>query len=252
LQGERIEKILERYPVRPHERLPEPAGHVEKKLKELAQQLGGAAKKVSIIQVESDGSVALVPLADLAEEGNLGYQLLILPDTLGVLRDGMFRPEVLEESLVGNDVADSNETEDLGRRRYRIAGGVWTRIGVLEEPFEYSAERESLASFARAHGLGAPFPVRNVGEEESGEMLVYFPPAPKQRPGTLRDVLLEEHQAAVAQMVCRLAARLGLDCFAQSFEKTGLHHDSGKCVSAMCPRREIQNHAERSSVYGGS
>jgi len=236
LQGERIEKILERYPVRPHERLREPAGRVERKLKELAQKLGGAAKEYSIVQVESDGSAALVPLPDLAQEGNLGLQILILPDTLGVVRDGMFRSEMPGEDAAPRDVADSNATEDLGRRRYRIAGGVWTRVGVIEEPFERSSERASLAAFSREHGLGAPFPVRNVREEESGEMLVYFPPAPKQRPGMLRDVLLEEHQAAVAQTVCPLAERLGLEGLAQAFEKAGLRHDNGK-------RREIWQRA---------
>jgi CRISPR-associated endonuclease/helicase Cas3 len=236
LEGDQIENILERYPVRPHEKLREPASRVEKKLKELAQKLGNAAKNYSVVQVESDGSVVLARLADLAEEGNLGYKLLILPDTVGVLRDGMFRPEKAEEGPAPKDVADSNATEDLRRRRYRIADGVWTRIGVPEEPFPGESDRKSLASFAREQGLGAPFPIRNVGEEESGEILVYFPPAPNKKPGALRDVPLDEHQAAVAQMACRLARQLGLDRFAQQFEQAGSRHDNGK-------RREIWQRA---------
>jgi CRISPR-associated endonuclease/helicase Cas3 len=228
LDGERIEQILERYPVRPHERLREPARRVENKLKELAQTLGDAANESRVVRVHSDGSAALVPLPDLLEKGNLGYQLLILPHTLGVLQNGMFRPELPDEGAASSDVADRDAEQDLRRRRYRIAGGVWTRIGAVEEPFPAGSDRKSLAEFARERGLGAPFPVRNVREEETGEMLVYFRPAPKQKPSALRDVPLKEHQGAVASMACRLAQHLGLERFAQQFDWAGLRHDSGK------------------------
>lgn len=137
LDGERIEQILERYPVRPHERLREPTGRVERKLKELMQALGAAANEHSIAQIQSDGTAALVPLADLVAKGDLGYQLLILPVTLGVLRDGMFRAELPAEGA-GAEVADHDADQDLGRRRYYIVNGVWTLL-VLQKSHSRSA-----------------------------------------------------------------------------------------------------------------
>jgi CRISPR-associated endonuclease/helicase Cas3 len=229
--GEQIAKILECYPVRPHERLREPTVRVLSKLTDLAMALGPESAGVAIIQVESDGSVTPRWLPEIIEKGGIEYRLLILPDMLGRLDRGMFRPEVGGVS----DVADW----DSVRRRYWVSGSTWMPLGGPEprEPFERQVGRKSLADFAGEHGLRPPLQVKR--DEEGEEMLLYFTGAPKDRP-KLRDVSLSEHQCAVAKKARALAERVGLAAMADLFDRAGLMHDQGK-------RREVWQRA-----FGGN
>jgi CRISPR-associated endonuclease/helicase Cas3 len=219
---EQIEGVLERYHVRPQERLREPTKRVLSKLAELAAALGEEAARIAAIQVESDGSVKVRSLRKLVEDGGLEYKLLILPDTLGRLDRGMFRPEKGVDG-VGLDVADW----DSARRRYWVRGSTWTPVGCLgsKEPFEREFGRKSLADFADEHGLRAPLLVKR--DDESEERLLYFTEAPKENPRP-RDVRLSDHQSAVAKKARALAEGAGLTPFGEQFETAGLLHDKGK------------------------
>ncbi|MGC1719691.1 MAG: type I-U CRISPR-associated helicase/endonuclease Cas3, partial [Isosphaeraceae bacterium] len=234
---EQIEKTLELYPVRPHERLREPTHRVRSKLAELAAALGNEAAEKSLLQVESDGSVrvrGLLAVADEAKERDLEYKLLILPDGLGRLDHGMFRPE--QDGEGGSlDVADWGSA----RRRFSVNGSTWTPLGGDEpkEPFEREAGRKSRADFAVENGLRAPLVLKR--NEEGEGTLLYFTEAPKRRL-KLSDVCLSEHQSAVAKKARALAERVGLAAMADLFDRAGLMHDQGK-------RREVWQRA-----FGGN
>jgi CRISPR-associated endonuclease/helicase Cas3 len=219
IADDQIEKILDVYPVRPHERLREPTARVLSKLADLVAALGPEAAGIAAIQVESDGSVKRRWLPKLVDVGGLEYKLLILPDTVGRLDHGMFRPE----AGGAGDVADW----DSARRRFFINGDTWTPLGgeLPTEPFERDLTRPSLADFASEHGLRPPLQVKRDVEGE--ESLLYFPEA-RQKKEKLRDVGLSEHQSAVAQKARALAEGAGLAAWADSFDRAGSMHDQGK------------------------
>lgn len=231
IKDEQIENILDFYPVRPHERLREPTARVLSKLAGLVAALGPEAAGIATIQVESDGSVKRRWLPELVEVGGLEYRLLILPDTVGRLDHGMFRPEVGGV----RDVADWGSR----RRRYRISGNIWTPLSSEDqtEPFERDLTRRSLAEFADEQRLRFPLVVE--GGEEGEEKLLYFTEAPKDKPKP-REVGLSEHQCAVAKKARALAESVGLAAMADSFNKAGMMHDQGK-------RREVWQRA-----FGGN
>ena len=229
---EQIEKILEVYPVRPHERLREPTARVLSKLADLVAALGPEAAEIAAIQVESDGSVKRRWLPELVEVGGLEYKLLILPDTLGRLVRGMFQPEKADEGIP--DVADWNSK----RRRFLIEGSTWTRLGDEQaEPFERDMTRHSIATFAEENGLR--FPLVIEGGEEGEKKLLYFREAPKAR-AKPHDVPLAVHQTAVGEKARDLATQVDLASMAELFHKAGSIHDEGK-------RREVWQRA-----FGGS
>jgi CRISPR-associated endonuclease/helicase Cas3 len=221
--GEQIAKVLECYPVRPHERLREPTARVLSKLAELATALGPESAGVAIIQVESDGSVTPRWLPELIEKGGIEYRLLILPDIMGRLDRGMFRPEVGGVS----DVADW----DSRRQRYLIRGSVWTSLGPEHEtePLDLPWSRSSVAEFAEKRELRFPLVIQ--GGEEGEEKLLYFREAPREAPKDKpksREVGLSEHQCEVAKKARALAECVGLAAMADSFGRAALVHDQGK------------------------
>jgi CRISPR-associated endonuclease/helicase Cas3 len=227
LDAEDIQEVLERYPIRPHERLQEPAERVLKKLQELAEKMGEEGPKTKLLSVASDGSVRVVEISQLrrgpggTSQEDIEYKLLILPDTFGTLDRGMFRPDVPPEEK-RYDVADEGESP---RRRYLIQSGSWKPIGRADDwPLPSDSGRETLARFAREHGLRAPYLTRHPEEDW---VLAYFVEAPKSRRPP-EDVLLSVHQEAVAEKAKELAQRAGLGGFAPQFEGAGAIHDGGK------------------------
>lgn len=217
---DQIEDILERYAVRPHERLREPARRVRDKLEELVGRLGEDAKETRVIQVGSDGSVDVVTLPMLIADDDLAYKLLILPDAIGALHHGMFRPERGSEAG-GLDEADWGGT----RCRYLVDDDGRKPLGQGEKkPLEGDLSRSSLAAFAEQNGLRFPLIVR---EPDGDGMLLYFTEAAGKK-RTSRDVLLSDHESAVAEKARDLAERAGLASMAEQFERAGLLHDRGK------------------------
>ncbi len=222
IDDEQIEQILDRYPVRPQERLQEPAQRILEKFRQLATSFGEQSDCIWLIQVDSDGSAKKVSLANLvsiAKSDEIADMLLLLPEKLGNISKGMFRAE--EASDTAFDVAD----QGLNRRRYRIKDQVWMRIGAQEGAMTREANRTSLASFAAERGLRAPFVIRHP--EEEGTSIVYFAEAAQIRRG-LQDVSLQEHQTAVGDKAGKLALSLGLTELAGTFAKAGEVHDAGK------------------------
>jgi CRISPR-associated endonuclease/helicase Cas3 len=225
VSDEQIEQVLEHYPVRSQERLREPAYRVLDKLIDLAAQPEHEATRTRLVQVDADGSTRTINLARVAKgkDTAIAGKLLLLPEKLGNIERGMFRPEPASET-VAFDVADRTAQGDVNRRRYRIEDGVWTRIAGNEAPVTRPASRSDLASFARNNGLKAPYVIRHP--EEPGRMLVYFGEAPARR-GKLREVPLEEHRSAVEKKAGELANRL-LPTLARTYAKAGELHDEGK------------------------
>ena len=228
VEDDQIEKILDRYPLRAHERLREPTARVIGKIHEVADRMGDAAEKTGVIQVESDGSAQLKTLGQLrlAKEDDLAYRLLILPDTLGKLDRGMFRPEPGSEESLDEADWDAERREYGPRCRYLVddSGAVPLGRGT-KEPLEGEVNRGSLEKFADKNRLR--FPLKISGPNGEG-LLLYFSEAPKQRNAKLEDVPLLLHQAAVAGKARLLAERVGLASMADSFDSAGAMHDRGK------------------------
>lgn len=214
-----IEQVVERYPVRPEERLREPTPRVQEKLREMASHSTETAKMVLLI-VNLDGSVRKVRVEQAVKDVSIAGKLLLMPEKFGTLQHGMFRAEPAGEDVVC-DVAD----RERKRRRYRIADSIWTRIGEPEETVQREADRNSLAGFAREEGLRAPVVIRHPVNEN--EMLVYFPESQAGR-AKPRDVLLRDHRTAVKEKAGALAIRAGLDGIATVFSRAGVLHDDGK------------------------
>ena len=209
--------------MRAQERLREPAQRIHEKLRQIAALLREDAAKVGLIQVDSDGSVERVSLASIAaleKPDDIAGTLLLLPERLGNISKGMFRPEEASANALF-DVAD----QGLNRCRYRIKDEVWTRIGTPEDAMTRDASRASLVSFALERGLRAPFVIRHPEEEDT--FIVYFTEAAQRKKG-LRDVPLLEHQTAVGQKARSMALSVGLTDLADTFAKAGEVHDAGK------------------------
>jgi CRISPR-associated endonuclease/helicase Cas3 len=223
LDPEEIERILQYYPIRPHERLREPASRILKKLEELGDKLGDQLGKTRMIRVDSDGSADIVRLVDV-KTGDIDNSTLILPDTLGTLENGMFRPEPRPDGPSEYDVADR---EPYGkRRRFLIKENTWTQVP-SGEVREDDSDRSALAKYAEMEGLKAPLIIRSPDEQED-EQLVYFGALSGKKKGILRDVPLTEHQSAVEERARQLAAATSLNDLAEQFARAGLLHDAGK------------------------
>jgi CRISPR-associated endonuclease/helicase Cas3 len=219
--SDQIEDVLELYPVRPHERLREPTQRVLNKLAKLVATLGEEAARIDTIQVESDGSAKVRRLTEVVQFGGLEYRLLILPDKVGRLERGMFQAEKSVDG-VNLDVADWGSV----RRRFSVTTNTWTPLGGRDrtEPFEREVTRRSLAEFADDNNQRFPLVVR---EPEGERLLLYFSEAPQGKPKP-HDVLLSQHQPAVARKARALIEQLGLASLADSFSSAGLKHDQGK------------------------
>ena len=221
IDNEQIEEVLERYPVRPHERLREPAQRILEKLRDLGTKLEEEAANRLLIQVDPDGTAQTISVAALVRSNDIANKLLLLPEKLGNISRGMFRAEPATGEA-RFDVAD----RDFYRCRYHVQNNVWSRVGQQEESMTRGGDRASLSLFAKENGLRAPLVIRHP--EEEGTLLAYFADAARKR-GELRDVPLPEHQSAVREKARKLADHIGLGGLADMFSKAGAIHDEGKC-----------------------
>jgi CRISPR-associated endonuclease/helicase Cas3 len=220
VSNEQIERILDVYPVASTEIIREPASRTLQKLKTLAGLPGTDAHQTRVIVVDPDRTVHVRSLADIAEEGDIDYKLLLLPEGLGNIDRGMFQPEH-PGSHVRFDVAD----ETLSRRRFRIGENSSAKIGKGgdgEAPGHTLAE---LASYAREHGFKAPAIVRHPDDDQL--MLVYFG-ASMARSSQRREVTLKAHRSAVGQKAREMAAACGLQALVEVYKQAGTLHDDGK------------------------
>ena len=217
--NEQIEEIFERYPTRAHERLREPAKRIFEKLSDIAEQMGEEAARTNFIQIAKDGSAGIVPLNGIERPEDLYYSTLVLPDRLGKLARGMFRPRLWAEADGSLDAAD-NAPYEPARRRVLFKDGEWTSL----PGGEVLPDIPDLSRYAKEQGYRAPLVVRNL---DSDSLLVYFVKR-GERTNQLADVLLEKHRSEVAEKARRMAECVGLKDLAEKFRRAGELHDNGK------------------------
>lgn len=218
IDEEQIERIFERYSIRPHERLREPAKRIFEKLAELAKEKGEEAARTGLIRIYADGSAEVVRLNALKREEDLYGSTLVLPDKLGRLARGMFRPVLALEDNGTLDIADNPEYSPE-RCRILFKDGNWTSPCLGAVP-----EIADIARYAKENGYRAPLVVR---KPESDDFIAYFVRYTK-KGNPLSDVLLKKHRSDVAAQAHQMAERVGLKDLAEKFRKAGELHDDGK------------------------
>lgn len=233
---ERIQEVVEYYPVLAHERLKEPASRVAKKLEEIQERIGiEAAAKIKLIVIESDATASICDLVYLVklskkDDSYLGYKLLLLPHELGSVVAGMFSSAESPERVETLDVADlARDDGHPVRTRFLFRGDesiqrMPTRENAEAAPAPSSTSREDLFQY-EAKRYRTPLVVENPEEEES--FLVYFA-ARSARPRQSQDVHLAGHLEAVGAKAKALAECVGLQELADDFEFAGKIHDKGK------------------------
>lgn len=233
IDAEQIRGVLEYYPVHAQEKLSEPASRIAGKLGDIAQRVGPAsAADTKVILVESDGTPTVCDLAWLAKQKPdfLAYKLLLLPDRLGSVLAGMFQPAPSDDAAETLDVADPVIEEERLPSRTRFLfreGGSAERLPTKDAAVDLPAPSlESLAQYA-SNKYRLPLVIENPNPTDEDSFLVYYGGLPMRR-DKLVDVGLSVHQASVAARGSALAGSVGLAELADTYEKVGAIHDSGK------------------------
>lgn len=267
-------KVMDIYPILPHELLREPTSRIWKanghkpqgcKLLSLMQQRDNAMRPVVVLQ--SDGSIAwrgsLERLVTEAADGKvkLAFTTLLLPTAAGGLsKQGMFEPH----SASATDVADQGS----GRGRLRsFAQGVelrWQAFPVTRpggEPYYSAPTRHDLiATMAKAEGLKPVAAVRlgqvdneAANEALSGSYLLYFADVANLADSNAKSFIaaqpqpLGEHLRLVGHTAKALIEHIAapgtmlavLAGLAEAFAAAGNGHDTGK--GRGCWQRAIGN-----------
>lgn len=109
------EDLLEDYPLKPHELLQDRSDRVFKKLKKIADK----HPDTSVWLLDESGFIDTLPLKNLLDTNNKGRihgNTVLLPPSVGGLKDGLLS----EGSLVADDVADQWQDENGDPRRVRL------------------------------------------------------------------------------------------------------------------------------------
>jgi CRISPR-associated endonuclease/helicase Cas3 len=268
---EECAKVMDTYPILPHEQLREPTSRIWKandskpqgcKLFSLMQQRENATRPAVVLR--SDGSIMwrgrlerLVAVA-AAGEVKLAFATLILPTAAGGLsKHGMFEPH----SAGAIDVADRGLLQK--RRRFLIQGNeaLWQAFPVaqLGEQPTYTAptKQDLIAAIAKAERLKPVAQVRlgdpdnkTTSDARFESWLLYFADAANLADSNAKSFiadqcqLLGEHLKLVGQTAKALiehvaASNSAIAGFAEAFATAGDGHDTGK--GRACWQRAIGN-----------
>ncbi|TFE66677.1 type I-U CRISPR-associated helicase/endonuclease Cas3 [Candidatus Methylacidiphilum fumarolicum] len=225
---EKIEEILDFYPVEPRELL-------RTTVDRLRKAIGGAKPELKCIVQYLVGAVEVMNIADLLRT-NLRGAMILLPVEAGgfdeeigcLVYDG---GDKTSNAIL--DVADNDESEK--RRRYLIqedSDGFFVSIRLGQEE---KVGADSLEEFYRK--IGAARAKRKVvrlspEDDVSQQLLAYIVWADKtdaSEKNGATTILLSEHQDRVAKECERVAKALGLDdALIEMMQRCGLRHDDGK------------------------
>jgi len=259
-------RVLDVFPILPHEQLREPTfgkNKMRDKLKILAQQRDNAS--CTVILLQTDGSIGWRgPLSALLDEEadnkiTLAFATVLLPSSAGGLSaQGLFEPR----SAFAADVADRRQR----RKRFFAQGGeagweAFPGVKAGEEPACTAASlRDLIAAIARAETLRAVAIVALGGtneeaqaEEQTSRYLLYFTEAAAIAESDAKSYIasqpqsLPEHNRLVGEAAKALALQIagtdeqrkGLRELVKAFLNVGHNHDTGK--GRRCWQRAIGN-----------
>jgi CRISPR-associated endonuclease/helicase Cas3 len=235
ISSEQIAEMLEYYPVLVREKISEPSTRVVEKLKKIHAQMKADDKNPQLIVIDSDGAPEVHDLAYVIErlavdEAWLDYKMLILPDAIGSISEGMFSTAPPPEGAPTEDVADRVSEGNYQRIRFVFENGAPQRLPTKEQSASdpgapQSLSRLDLAAFT-AQGYKPELVIRRP--DYDNEAIVYFGAHSGRRAGKPVNVPLHDHQQRVAERARRLACDAGLDQLAEIFEQAGCAHDNGK------------------------
>jgi CRISPR-associated endonuclease/helicase Cas3 len=218
----KLEEFLEDYPLKPHEILQDRSDRVLKRLEELLDD----KNREHFVWLIDDGAVELHQLGELVAKSKkdktlIDDCLLLLPPTLGGLREGMLDGKAENNDSIKYDVADQWLDQNNQPRRERI----WDQDHPTDQKMR----------LVRKIDLNpGPDDEENEDATPTGKQTWYWYEAPRsadaQGSATApQDVLLEVHTTDVAAHARHFASQLQLPPELQTVLTLAAKlHDSGK------------------------